>query len=78
MWYPFWLRLLLNFDALGAVVVFVTTPLALSGLVSAGWAGFCAFLVLRDSHFPCYADHFRDGIHDIGILEVSTLDCPRA
>lgn len=36
---PSWL--LLNFDALGALAVFCTTLLALSGLVSAGIAGLC-------------------------------------
>ncbi|KAI0308316.1 hypothetical protein B0F90DRAFT_1681863 [Multifurca ochricompacta] len=44
MWYSFWMTnrwLLLNFDALGALAVFVTTLFALSGLVSAGTAGLC-------------------------------------
>lgn len=44
MWYYFWMTnrwLLLNFDALGALAVFVTTLFALSGFVDAGTAALC-------------------------------------
>jgi ABC-type multidrug transport system fused ATPase/permease subunit len=44
MWYTFWMTnrwLLLNFDALGALSVLVTTLFALSGVVTAGTAGLC-------------------------------------
>ncbi|KAI0070122.1 multidrug resistance-associated ABC transporter [Panus rudis PR-1116 ss-1] len=44
MWYMFWMTnrwLLLNFDALGAFGVFITTLFALSGYVDAGLAGVC-------------------------------------
>jgi hypothetical protein len=44
MWYTFWMTnrwLLLRFDALGAVGVFITTLFALSGLVPARIAGLC-------------------------------------
>ncbi|KAI0050163.1 multidrug resistance-associated ABC transporter [Auriscalpium vulgare] len=44
MWYSFWMTnrwLLLNFDTLGAVAVFITTLFALSGYISAGLAGVC-------------------------------------
>jgi hypothetical protein len=38
---PFTRWLLLNFDALGATAVLVTTLFALSGFASAGIAGLC-------------------------------------
>lgn len=44
MWYSFWMTnrwLLLHFDALGAVGVWITTLFALSGYVDAGLAGVC-------------------------------------
>lgn len=44
MWYSFWMTnrwLLLNFDTLGAIAVFVTTLFSLSGYISAGLAGVC-------------------------------------
>ena len=44
MWYTFWMTnrwLLLYFDALGAVIVLVTTLFALTGYVKAGLAGVC-------------------------------------
>jgi hypothetical protein len=44
MWYGYWMTnrwLLLRFDALGAVGVFITTLFALSGYVNAGLAGVC-------------------------------------
>lgn len=44
MWYMSWMAnrwLLLNFDALGALGVFITTLFSLSGLVDAGIAGVC-------------------------------------
>lgn len=44
MWYSFWMTnrwLLLNFDALGATAVLITTLFALSGFVNVGVAGLC-------------------------------------
>ncbi|KZP20510.1 hypothetical protein FIBSPDRAFT_932199 [Athelia psychrophila] len=44
MWYTFWMTnrwLLLNFDALGAIVVYITTLFSISPYVSAGTAGLC-------------------------------------
>ncbi|TDL18516.1 hypothetical protein BD410DRAFT_880297 [Rickenella mellea] len=43
-WYTFWMTnrwLLIRFDTLGGLAVFITTLLALSGFVSAGLAGLC-------------------------------------
>ncbi|KAF7979956.1 hypothetical protein HWV62_40400 [Athelia sp. TMB] len=44
MWYTFWMTnrwLLLNFDALGALAVYITTLFSLSPYVTAGTAGLC-------------------------------------
>ena len=52
MWYTFWMTnrwLLLNFDALGALAVLVTTLFALSGFVGAGLAGVCVSVFSEDA-----------------------------
>lgn len=44
MWYSFWMMnrwLLLRFDVLGGIAVYITTLFALSGVVDSGLAGIC-------------------------------------
>ncbi|KAF7982664.1 hypothetical protein HWV62_27123 [Athelia sp. TMB] len=50
MWYNFWTSnrwLLLNFDALGASVVFIATIFSISSLVSAGTAALCMTSIMN-------------------------------
>ena len=59
MTYAFWMTsryLMLSFDCLGDVAVFITTLFALSGYVSAGTAGFCitsAMTFTTNSYWAC-------------------------
>jgi hypothetical protein len=65
MWYSFWMTnrwLLLNFDALGALSVLVTTLFALSGLVSAGTAGICITSAMAFTNSIYWACRFWTGL----------------
>ncbi|KAI0275322.1 multidrug resistance-associated ABC transporter [Gloeopeniophorella convolvens] len=73
MWYSFWMTnrwLLLNFDTLGALAVFVTTLFALSGLVSAGTAGLCITSAMAFTNSIYWACRFWTGLElDLNSVE---------
>jgi len=83
MWYSFWMTnrwLLLNFDALGALSVLVTTLFALSGLVSAGIAGLCITSAMAFTNSIYWACRFWTGLElDLNSVErvVEYLELPR-
>ena len=85
MWYTFWMAdrwLLLNFDALGALAVLVTTLFALAGFVGAGLAVVCVRIFSKYADQVRYwiskfgLDHFSNGFYYISLLGVSILNCP--
>ncbi|KAH9996005.1 P-loop containing nucleoside triphosphate hydrolase protein [Russula vinacea] len=83
MWYSFWMTnrwLLLNFDALGAFSVLVTTLFAVSGLVSAGIAGLCITSAMAFTNSIYWACRFWTGLElDLNSVErvVEYLELPR-
>jgi ABC-type multidrug transport system fused ATPase/permease subunit len=65
MWYSFWMTnrwLLLNFDTLGALAVFVTTLFALSGMVTVGTAGICITSAMAFTNSIYWACRFWTGL----------------
>ncbi|CAL1697425.1 unnamed protein product [Somion occarium] len=83
MWYSFWMTnrwLLLNFDALGALTVLVTTLFALSGYVDAGLAGVCMTSAMAFTNSVYWACRFWTALElDLNSVErvVEYLDLPQ-
>ncbi|KAI0092260.1 multidrug resistance-associated ABC transporter [Irpex rosettiformis] len=83
MWYSFWMTnrwLLLHFDALGAVGVWITTLFALSGYVDAGLAGVCITSAMSFTNSVYWACRFWTALElDLNSVErvVEYLDLPQ-
>ncbi|KAH7922269.1 P-loop containing nucleoside triphosphate hydrolase protein [Leucogyrophana mollusca] len=83
MWYNFWMTnrwLLVNFDALGALAVLITTLFALSGLVGAGTAGLCITSAMSFTMSVYWACRFWTALElDLNSVErvVEYLDLPQ-
>ncbi|KII83783.1 hypothetical protein PLICRDRAFT_702353 [Plicaturopsis crispa FD-325 SS-3] len=81
--FAFWMTnrwLLLNFDGLGAIAVFVTTLFALSGFVSAGIAGLCITSAMAFTTSIYWACRFWTALElDLNSVEriVEYLDLPQ-
>ncbi|KAI0696160.1 multidrug resistance-associated ABC transporter [Cytidiella melzeri] len=83
MWYTFWMTnrwLLLHFDALGALGVWITTLFALAGFVNAGRAGVCITSAMSFTNSVYWACRFWTALElDLNSVErvVEYLDLPQ-
>ncbi|KZP25984.1 hypothetical protein FIBSPDRAFT_918282 [Athelia psychrophila] len=83
MWYSFWMTnrwLLLNFDALGALIVLITTLLSLSSWVEAGTAALCMTSAMSFTSSIYWACRFWTALElDLNSVErlVEYLDLPQ-
>ncbi|KAF8890917.1 multidrug resistance-associated ABC transporter [Infundibulicybe gibba] len=83
MWYSFWMTnrwLLLNFDALGALAVLITTLFSISSLTGAGYAGLCITSAMAFTTSVYWACRFWTALElDLNSVEriVEYLDLPQ-
>ncbi|KAF8890914.1 multidrug resistance-associated ABC transporter [Infundibulicybe gibba] len=83
MWYSFWMTnrwLLLNFDALGALAVLITTLFSISSLKGAGYAGLCITSAMAFTMSVYWACRFWTALElDLNSVErvVEYLDLPQ-